>query len=60
MEIDPVCKSSQEVKELWKYLHERLMRQDGGYRSADGQLQAAASAPAVSGAQRVFGRRFAS
>jgi chromosome partitioning protein len=61
MEIDPVCKSALEVKEVWKYLHERLMRQDGGYRTTDGQYHVApAAAPATNGAQKVFGRRFGS
>lgn len=52
MEIDPFCQSSQEISALWKYLHERLQRADGGYR---GQDDAMATAPH----NRVFGRRAA-
>jgi chromosome partitioning protein len=55
MEIDPVCKSASEIKELWRYLHERLMRQDGGYKS----METNAYQPAFASAQRVFGRRLA-
>lgn len=54
MEIDPVCRSAQEISELWRYLHDRLQRADGAYRSegAPNPVMTAAHA-------RVFGRRAA-
>ncbi len=55
MEIDPVCKSAIEIAELWRYLHERLMRAEGGYKqAADGVVH-----PAFAAKSRVFGRRAA-
>lgn len=54
MEIDPVCKSAIEIAELWRYLHERLMRAEGGYKPADGVVH-----PAFDAKSRVFGRRAA-
>jgi chromosome partitioning protein len=53
MEIDPFCRSAQEISELWKYLDQRLKRQEGGARAPD-EAQTGAAAPASS---RVFGRR---
>ncbi|MBI1365720.1 MAG: AAA family ATPase [Alphaproteobacteria bacterium] len=56
MEIDPVCRSAQEISELWRYLHDRLQRADGSYKSQDGQIVH----PAFNGGKaRVFGRRAA-
>lgn len=56
MEIDPVCRSAQEISELWRYLHERLMRADGGYKaSGDGVVHTSFD----NGKSRVFGRRAA-
>ncbi|HPE30480.1 MAG TPA: ParA family protein [Parvularculaceae bacterium] len=55
MEIDPTCKSAQEISALWRYLNERLMRAEGGRKPADGALT-----PAMAAAQaRTFGRRAA-
>lgn len=51
MEIDPFCQSAQEISALWAYLHERLQRADGGYRSEDGAAQPQRQQ------NRVFGRR---
>ena len=51
MEIDPFCQSAQEISALWKYLHERLQRADGGYRAQE------ENSVAGSPASRVFGRR---
>ena len=53
MEIDPVCKSAQEIADLWRYLHERLMRADGSYKAPDDMVHA--SMASANG--RVFGRR---
>lgn len=50
MEIDPVCKSAQEISALWRYLHERLQRADGSYRGED-------MASSLDNRARVFGRR---
>ena len=55
MEIDPVCKSAQEVAELWRYLHGRLMRADGAYRNGDSEIHPAMTSTHA----RVFGRRAA-
>ncbi len=55
MEIDPYCKSAQEVSELWQYLDRRLMRAEGGYRQGDEPAGAAQTAAQ----NRVFGRRAA-
>ncbi|MEQ8179115.1 MAG: ParA family protein [Amphiplicatus sp.] len=54
MEIDPVCRSAQEISALWKYLQERLQRSEGGFRSAENGLHAIPG-----GQSRVFGRRAA-
>ncbi|SNT75458.1 chromosome partitioning protein [Amphiplicatus metriothermophilus] len=55
MEIDPVCRSAQEISALWRYLHERLMRAEGAYRQPADPVLAA-----INGGQpRVFGRRAA-
>ena len=54
MEIDPVCRSAQEISALWKYLEERLARAEGGFRANEHGLQ---SIPG--GGARVFGRRAA-
>jgi chromosome partitioning protein len=55
MEIDPYCKSAQEISELWQYLDRRLKRAEGGYRQGD------ETGPATqpSAQNRVFGRRAA-
>jgi chromosome partitioning protein len=55
MEIDPACASAQEIAALWRYLHGRLMRAEGGYRMAEANAQGAGGG----NAQRVFGRRAA-
>ncbi len=56
MEIDPFCKSAQEITELWQYLDGRLKRLDGGYRAPD---ESGATMMSGGGAGRVFGRRAA-
>ncbi len=52
MEIDPVCKSAQEISTLWRYLHQRLLRGDTAYRGED-------AATTIENRARVFGRRAA-
>lgn len=54
MEIDPVCRSAQEISALWRYLQERLQRAEGGFRSGEHGLHAIHG-----GHSRVFGRRAA-
>jgi chromosome partitioning protein len=56
MEIDPTCASAQEIAELWRYLHARLMRAEGGYRMAEANGQTVGG---VSNQHRVFGRKAA-
>jgi len=51
MEIDPFCKSAQEVSALWEYLHDRLQRADGAYRGGGDAMDAMAAH------KPVFGRR---
>ncbi len=55
MEIDPYCKSAQEVSELWQYLDRRLKRAEGGYRQGD----ETSAASAIAAQNKVFGRRAA-
>lgn len=52
MEIDPTCKSAQEISGLWRYLNDRLMRAEGGRRADASNAFVAAHA-------RTFGRRAA-
>ncbi|MEL6213276.1 MAG: ParA family protein, partial [Pseudomonadota bacterium] len=54
MEIDPFCKSAQEVSDLWEYLRDRLNRGEGGYRPREEGPQFEPSHT------RAFGRRAAS
>jgi len=55
MEIDPICKSAQEIAALWRYLDDRLARAEGGRRAADGAVPLAMAAREA----RTFGRRAA-
>jgi len=52
MEIDPFCKSAQEISALWIYLHDRLQRADGAYRGGEDTMDAMMQTQ-----KRVFGRR---
>lgn len=55
MEIDPTCKSAQEISSLWRYLDERLNRAEGGKKASDNVVH-----PLMTAAQaRTFGRRAA-
>lgn len=63
MEIDPVCRSAQEINGLWQYLDERLQRLEGYHeasgpqRSTTGNSHAIAPIGTVAGMNRQFGRR---
>jgi chromosome partitioning protein len=54
MEIDPYCKSAQEISELWQYLDRRLKRAEGGYKAPEEP-----NAATIAAHNRVFGRRAA-
>ncbi|MEM6414936.1 MAG: ParA family protein [Pseudomonadota bacterium] len=57
MEVDPVCRSAQEIGALWSYIDGRLQQLEG-FRQAIGDENSAGQPSLLGGASgRVFGRR---
>lgn len=60
MEIDPACRSAQEISELWRYLNERLQRAEGDITQPSDELSNAGAGFTPFGRRaRSFGKRLA-